>query len=261
MTRFPVAWRWAARALAALRIALRPSWWRRWLDWFWIRWRSPMTVTDMANRIPNRHVPEWARDELEKAYGRVQNLTAAKRLWDRVFRHDDRRKCGGNLAKAWTPVTGLTVGLYCTARGTTADRALVEVAHALGFLDDRLLAELLDVLGEEPAERDPEKPHWDRRAGELRFRDVVVRRVPKIALSRNIVPILDAFEEDGWPPEIDDPLTSGGSDDRRRRAVETLNRQMLKPWMWFECNGDGTGFRWRAKPRRPAKKAVRRKRH
>jgi len=55
-------------------------------------------------------------------------------------------------------------------------------------------------------------------------------------------------------------LTSGGSDDRRRRAVETLNKQMLKPWMWFECNGDGTGFRWRAKPRRPAKKAAKRKR-
>jgi hypothetical protein len=217
-------------------------------------------MNDMANRKPQHQLPEWARSELEKAYHRVQNLTAARQLWDRVFTEKDRRKCGGTLARAWTPETALTVGMYCTARGTTADRALVEVAHALGFLNERLRADLLDALGEEPAERDPEKPHWDRRAGELRFRSVVVRRVPKVGRSHNIVPILDAFEEDGWPPEIDDPLTSGGRDDRRRRAVETLNNRMLKPWMWFECNGDGTGFRWRAKPCRAAKKAARRKR-
>lgn len=74
---------------------------------------------------------------------------------------------------------------------------------------------LLDTLGEEHFERDPEKPHWDRRAGELRFRGVVVRRVPKVGRSHNIVPIRDAFEEDGWPPEIDDPLTSDRRGPRR----------------------------------------------
>lgn len=214
----------------------------------------------MVSGEPKRNVPDWVRDELQKAYGRVQNLTAAERLWNRVFTDDDRRKCGGNLAKAWTPATGLTVGLYCTARGTTADRALVEVAHALNFLNDRLRDDLLAALGERSAERDPEKPHWDKPARELRFRGAVVRKVPKLARSRNIVRILDTFEDDGWPQEIDDPLTSGGSDERRRRTVETLNKMMLKTWMWFECNGDGTGFIWRAAPRRAAKKTAKRKR-
>ncbi len=260
MTRFPVSWRWPAQALTAWRIALRPSWWRRWLDWFWIRWQRPNTATEMANRHPKPHVPDWVQEELEKAYRRVQNLTAAQRLWDRVFTEKDRRKCGGTLARAWTPETALTVGMYCTARGTTADRALVEVAHALGFLNDRLRADLLDALGEEPAERDPEKPHWDKQARELRFRGVVVRKIPRPGRSRNVVRILDEFEDFGGPPRIEDPFGEGGHDDRRRRAVETLNNGMLKQSMWFECDGDGTGFIWRASPRLPAKKSAKRKR-
>ena len=232
----------------------------RWLGWFWIRSQRPTTVNDMANRKPELRVPDWARDELEKAYHRVQNLTAAQRLWDRVLTEKDRRKCGGSLAVAWAADTGLTVGMYCTARGTTADRGLVEVAHALGFLNDRLRDDLLDALGEQPAERDPEKPHWDKQARELRFRSVVVRKVPKPASAGNIVRILDEFEDFGWPPRIEDPFGEGGKDDRRRRAVETLNNGMLKKSMWFECDGDGTGFIWRASPRRPAKKSARRKR-
>ena len=214
----------------------------------------------MAKRSPKHHVPDWVQQELEKAYHRVQNIPAARRLWDRVFTEKDRRKCGGTITNAWTPQNGLTIGMYCTARGTTADRALVEVSHALGFLNDRLRVDLLDALGEESAERDPEKPHWDKPARELRFRGVVVRRVPRPALSRNVVRILDEFEDFGWPPRIGDPFGEGGKDDRRRRAVETLNKGMLNASMRFACDGDGTGFLWRASPRRPGKKASRRSR-
>ena len=214
----------------------------------------------MAKRKPEKRMPEWVRDELEKAYHRIQNLTAARRLWDRVFTEKERRKCGGTLAAAWTADTGLTVGMYCTARDTTADRALVEVAHAPGFVNDRMGSDLLDALGEQPAERDPEKPHWDKQARELRFRGVVVRRLPKPASSKNVVGILDEFEDLGWPTRIDDPLTRGGKDDRRRRAVETLNGRMLSDMIRFACDSDGTGFLWRAKPRRTAKKVAKRKR-
>ena len=163
----------------------------------------------MANRKPEPPVPDWVREELEKAYRRVQNLTAAQRLWERVLNEKERRKCGGSLAAAWTADMGLTVGMYCTARGTTADRGLVEVAHALGFLNDRLRDDLLDALGEQSAERDPEKPHWDKQARELRFRGVVVRKVPKPASAKNVVRILDEFEDLGWPTRIDDPLNGG----------------------------------------------------
>ena len=87
----------------------------------------------MASRKPELRVPDWARDELEKAYHRVQNLTAARRIWDRVVTEKERRKCGGSLAAAWTADTRLTVGMYCTACGTTADRGLVEVGARPGL--------------------------------------------------------------------------------------------------------------------------------
>ena len=118
------------------------------------------------------------------------------------------------------------------------------------------LRELLDALGEQPAERDPEKPHWDKQARELRFRSVVVRTVPKPASAGNTVQILDEFEDIGWPPRIEDPFGEGGKDDRRRRAVETLNNGILKKPMWFECDGDGTGFIWRTSPRGTARKTA-----
>lgn len=69
----------------SLRAVPRPSWSRSWLGWFWIRSQKPTTGNDMAKGKPEKRMPEWVRDELEKAYHRIQNLTAARRLWDRVF--------------------------------------------------------------------------------------------------------------------------------------------------------------------------------
>ena len=57
-----------------------------------------------------------------------------------------------------------------------------------------------------------------------------------------MVRILGAFEESGWPRRVDDPITSGGESDTRRRAIETLNKGLTR--IRFSCTGDGESFGW-----------------
>ena len=73
-------------------------------------------------------------------------------------------------------------------------------------------------------------------------------RVP----ARNQEVILSAFEEDGWPEQIDDPMpVRGGFDPKTRlhHAINRLNRAQENALLCFHGNGRGTGIFW--KFRRP----------
>ncbi len=59
--------------------------------------------------------------------------------------------------------------------------------------------------------------------------------------------ILDTFEEDGWPPRIDDPLDRPVDSDpyeRLHEAVKGLNRNRVHPFLVFERDGTGQGVLW-----------------
>jgi hypothetical protein len=65
-----------------------------------------------------------------------------------------------------------------------------------------------------------EKPRWDRAARELWFAGEVVLRFPRGA--RNQERVLEAFEEQGWPARIDDPLPPEGGVDPVERLRDTV---------------------------------------
>ena len=88
----------------------------------------------------------------------------------------------------------------------------------------------------------PSAPHWDRDRRELWLGKKLVKqfRLP----SRNQETILAAFEEEGWPGSIDDPLPPQPEQDTKRRLHETirsLNRHQKHHLLRFQ--GDGTGQR------------------
>jgi hypothetical protein len=61
--------------------------------------------------------------------------------------------------------------------------------------------------------------------------------------------ILDAFEEEGWPDHIDEPLPpldGGRESDRLRKEVYALNRRLTNPLLRFSMDGTGQGIRWAA---------------
>lgn len=88
-------------------------------------------------------------------------------------------------------------------------------------------------------------PSWDRVRRELRWGDVMVKqfKVP----SPNQETILGVFEEEHWPPRIDDPLSPKLELDPKRRlhdTINTLNRNQKNALLRFFGDGSGQGIRW-----------------
>jgi hypothetical protein len=88
-------------------------------------------------------------------------------------------------------------------------------------------------------------PLWDRNRRMLCLGDEIVKhfRVP----AGNQEVILASFEEEGWPPSIDDPLPPANQIDAKRRLRDTisrLNHHQRHPLLHFFGNGNGCGVCW-----------------
>jgi len=185
-----------------------------------------------------------ALSELQHLYQCVQIPVAAELLWDRGLTAAQREQLGGDFTTAFAG--GGTIGMWAKLRQIPAERALVEVASALGFVDyfnaNWLLREL-SLPGTLSADVGL-VPVWrkDRGRGELLLGGQVVRRVQSLKKSKNVVTILDVFEEQRWPAGMDDPLPGGRNPTRLHRTIEVLNTKLIG--MKFHADGTGEGIRW-----------------
>lgn len=84
------------------------------------------------------------------------------------------------------------------------------------------------------------KPHWDTDRGELSFAGQLCKRYRQPAPNQRRV--LDAFQEDGWPPKIDNPLP--GDFDRQRLADTIRGLNAGNECLRFELDGTGEGILW-----------------
>jgi hypothetical protein len=88
-------------------------------------------------------------------------------------------------------------------------------------------------------------PAWDRDRQELRVGDLVVKRFKAPAANQET--ILAAFQEERWPPRIDDPLPPSPDLEPKRRlhdTINSLNRNQKKQLLRFFGDGSGMGIRW-----------------
>ncbi|REK12644.1 MAG: hypothetical protein DWQ37_11200 [Planctomycetota bacterium] len=89
------------------------------------------------------------------------------------------------------------------------------------------------------------RPRWDRDRQELLMGTVVVKRFRVPATSQEA--ILAAFEEESWPPRIDDPLPPRLDQSPKRRlqqVIKSLNRNRRQPILRFVGDGSGQGVLW-----------------
>ncbi|MEO8939673.1 MAG: hypothetical protein ABI453_03905 [Isosphaeraceae bacterium] len=119
----------------------------------------------------------------------------------------------------------------------------LNLANADWFLD-RIDQSIQEVAGQAVLPT-MSNPHWDRERSKLLLDGKVIREVSKQA--KNILQILDTFEEDGWPDRIDDPI-SGPPESQPTRcheAVRSLNEglKMIR----FRSDGTGAGITWERK--------------
>ena len=88
-------------------------------------------------------------------------------------------------------------------------------------------------------------PKWNRDRQELTIGSIVIKRFKVPAANQEA--ILAAFEEEGWPTRIDDPLPPHREQSPKRRLQETiksLNRNQKRPFLRFLGDGSGQGVRW-----------------
>ncbi|MHB0957928.1 MAG: hypothetical protein ACYC0X_19450 [Pirellulaceae bacterium] len=105
-----------------------------------------------------------------------------------------------------------------------------------------------DIISGPSVLRSPQeavRPQWDHERHELRLGKSIVKRFKSPALNQEM--ILMAFEEEGWPSRIDDPLPPHLELDPRRRlhdAIKCLNRHQVQHLLHFRGDGTGEGVVW-----------------
>ena len=88
-------------------------------------------------------------------------------------------------------------------------------------------------------------PEWDADRRELRYQGQVIKRYRVPAENQEL--ILTAFQEEGWPHCIDDPLPPDGEIDPKQRlqaTIKSLNRNQLVRLIQFHGNGNGLQVYW-----------------
>ncbi len=89
------------------------------------------------------------------------------------------------------------------------------------------------------------KPRWDAVTRKLWYGDTLVKHFRVPAKTQWL--ILTVFEEEGWPPCIDDPLPceiGRNSRLRLKKAIYMLNSSQENPLIKFRGNGSGDGIYW-----------------
>ncbi len=101
------------------------------------------------------------------------------------------------------------------------------------------------VARHEVAAATPQSPTWDGQRRQLRLGSRIVKEFKVPAMNQGIV--LAVFEEERWPPRIDDPLPWNNDIDPRRRlhdTINSLNRRQRHRLIHFSADGLAQGIRW-----------------
>jgi hypothetical protein len=88
-------------------------------------------------------------------------------------------------------------------------------------------------------------PRWHGGRRELWLGEALVKRFRVPADNQEL--ILAAFEEEAWPPRLDDPLPPKGDLNPKRRlaeAIHRLNGCQRQPLLHFFGDGHGSGICW-----------------
>jgi hypothetical protein len=199
-------------------------------------------------KIRRSDLPPEAQELLRQIEVRAHQAENAVRVWNDHFSTAERKELGDEPFQAWKH-NGGTAGMWAVAKEVSRERALVDIAYALDWLETAKCEWLLEVIGEKTAT--VIKPRWNSATGELWFDGELVRKVANMAKAKNVVAILNACEENGWPKTFADPLTGGGDNYTRRRTVESLNKGLTR--IRFVCSGDGETFGWEVRSRENAR--------
>ena len=168
------------------------------------------------------------------------------RVWNRVFTRDDRNTLQAVLIDS-PEMAGSPLLMWQRLSRESGSRCVVTLARRLSLISECDANWLLDSVGEPFAQPTPSKrqriPEWNGDTLELTFNGIVVRKLRSRGVARNVSLILDVFEEEHWPPRIDDPHSGGPESQRLHATIRSLNNGLLG--IKFHSDGSGGGVVWK----------------
>ena len=203
--------------------------------------------------------------KLDECLARVSTFDAAKDLWNTVLSGDEKTELVGEVKKTMTipklPRRGIrnseeksdfeldivykqfqAIGMFMkTKRIDNPYLAAVKIAEEIDLLTLTVSKRLLNALGEKHRNTAKGKPNWDRLNSCLMFRDEVVRSIQTRKIPTNPVLLLEKFEKDNWPQQIESP--PDWDNEKIRETLRTLNHglKIIK----FERRDGSKIIQWR----------------
>lgn len=197
-------------------------------------WDFATELSELQNLSLNGSVIRWlvleglAEMAIEEPLKSSDSAVAESPSRSRTFRP----------AQTMTETNGLCFVL--TENGVRLAR---ELANALPkFSDDRMSSQL---PGEDLSPQFVSKPTWIAALRELRAGQTLLKKFRSQAPTQEVV--LAAFEEEGWPRRIDDPIAPRPFVEckhRLRSTIQSLNRSHEEPLLRFRADGSGEGIVW-----------------
>ncbi|NLS97464.1 MAG: hypothetical protein GXX96_35435 [Planctomycetaceae bacterium] len=217
-------------------------------------------------------LPAKIRKRLSELLDKVSNNTFAIRMWEDVMTSEDRERLRDKVNSEPVipridhdtypaPPSGVDEmqdgwpgeilhrcyrrwradGMWMIAKGIGQPQAIAELAREHGFLGEREYLRLLEAIGGSKVQRQRSKlPEWDRDERTLRFEGTVIRKIRSLTIARNVVAILDAFQNRHWCSRVTTPATL--REQGLHDAVYTLNHNLKK--LRFHVDSDGCRVRW-----------------
>jgi hypothetical protein len=191
---------------------------------------------------------ERARDELQRFLSYIRSAGWERRILERCFTDEERRAFGsertGREQQQGADTPRVPIDLwYAQRRKISRVKAIVELGCGMGSGNPASYNWILEAIGEEvPVNSQSRRLVWDRHLRELRLDGRVVRRIRGLRVAKNVVAILDAFENSSWQDyHVTNPLAPDRDDQTLREAVATLNEGLRTKDLWFESDGTGNG--------------------
>lgn len=199
------------------------------------------------NSPPRRQLSPMTMEELKTQTARVRLLESALLVWHRLFTSAERKRLGGDPAAAWRRLGA--IGMWIEVREASPAQAVLEMAVGIGHMSpanyDWLRRELGIPSGSAaPATDRLDVPSWDSASRELRFGGQTIRQVRVMRKPSNVQRLLDAFQAQGWPPRIDNPLP-GTDENQLNQALRQLKRNLSG--ITFRSQQGGKAVCWSAK--------------